>query len=127
MYMNELVQVHGISIVDGKILLIREKDVWGLPGGIIYPQENNIECLVREVTHRIFPFCNLVVGEIYNIFFIELAKERILRDSVYWIRVSGNISKTGVQEIGYISGKEALAKNFIHKGIIEHLVMKKFL
>ncbi len=124
--MNELVQVHGISIVDGKILLIREKDVWGLPGGIIYPKENNVECLVREITHRIFPFCNLIVGEIHNIFFIELAKDKILRDSVYWIRLSGN-TKAAVQEVGYFSGKEALAKDFIQKGIVEHLIMKRFL
>jgi len=44
----------GAAIIeDGKILLVRKRQSWILPGGKPEPKESDIECLCREVSEEL--------------------------------------------------------------------------
>jgi len=44
----------GVAIIeDGKILLVRKRQSWILPGGKPEPNESDIECLCREVDEEL--------------------------------------------------------------------------
>lgn len=40
--------INGIVIEDGKVLVVKKKDFWILPGGKLQEGESNLECLSRE-------------------------------------------------------------------------------
>ncbi len=45
--------ISAVIIEDKKILLVRKKETWILPGGKPEPGESDIECLIREVSEEL--------------------------------------------------------------------------
>ncbi len=45
--------VNAIIISDGRLLIVRKKDSWILPGGKIEPGESDEECLRREMSEEL--------------------------------------------------------------------------
>ncbi len=45
--------IDAIIIQDKKLLMVRKKKVWILPGGKVEPGETDLECLVREIAEEL--------------------------------------------------------------------------
>lgn len=84
--------INAASIKNRKILLVKKRKTWILPGGKPKKNESDFACLAREVGEelpktkiKIGKFCGTFVGETPH-------KNDFIRAKVYFAKISGNIS-----------------------------------
>lgn len=86
--------IAAVIVQDKKILLVKIKEVWILPGGQLKKDETEIECLNREVSEELPEF------KINNLKFYKAFKGRSPHQSdfinvkVYFATGKGNIKST---------------------------------
>jgi len=84
--------VFAAVIKDKKLLLVKKKETWILPGGKPEHGESDLECLAREVTLEEIPGTKLENIRYYNVFEgITPHKKDILQARVYFAGIKGEI------------------------------------
>ena len=87
----------GAIIDNGKILLVRKRQTWILPGGKPESSESDIECLCREISEEL-PDIKLDNIRYYGEFEgITPHKNDTLRTRVYFADIGGNLCKAGAE------------------------------
>lgn len=59
--------IDGVCIQDNRILLVKKKDIWILPGGKIEVSEEKNDCLIREFKEEL-PSIAISIKEFYKSF-----------------------------------------------------------
>ena len=92
----------GAAIIDnGKILLVRKRQSWILPGGKPEPSESDIECLCREVSEE------LSGTQLNNIRYygefegVTPHKGNILKAKVYFANIKGKLYPSSAEIVAY--------------------------
>lgn len=84
--------VHGLSIREGKVLLVRKKQTWILPGGKIEKGESDLECLYREFKEEL-PDIRVQNVQYYGSFEGITPHSKIsLATRVYRVDLEGNLN-----------------------------------
>ena len=99
--------IDGVAIKDRKILLVRKRQAWILPGGKPKKDESDIECLSREISEEILG-TKFQIKDYYGSFTGETPhKKYILTAKVYFIDVSevGNPARE-IAEVRWFSRDE---------------------
>lgn len=60
--------INAICINEGKLLLVKKKKVWILPGGKPYNSESDIDCMLREICIEELPGTRLENFRLYRSF-----------------------------------------------------------
>ncbi len=79
-------------IKDGKLLLVRKKQTWILPGGKPNPKERDLECLFREIGKEELPRTKLCNIKHYKDFEGQTPHTGdILKAKVYFSEINGRL------------------------------------
>jgi 8-oxo-dGTP diphosphatase len=95
---------------DNKILLLKKKRVWIIPGGKPEPGENDAECLWRECCEEKLPSVWMEIKEKYGEFegIIPYPEQTVLAKA-YFTKISGNFAPgEKISESKFVSYKDAL-------------------
>ena len=86
--------ISGIVIKEGrKLLLVRKKDIWILPGGKLEPEESNLDCLFREFKEEL-PDVKINEFYYYGSFKGKTPhKKDRLKTEAYFVNISGEAGK----------------------------------
>ena len=121
--------VNAVIIKHKKILLVKKKDIWILPGGKLEEHESHLECLAREMKEEISG-TEIFVDKYYDSFEGDTPHSQTpLRAYVYFARLKGRLGQPSAE----ISDRE-FVKNFkdykvseITKEIIDSLAKEGYL
>lgn len=121
--------IGAVIIKDGKILLVRKRQSWILPGGKPQPNEPDLECLCREVKEELSgtQLDNIqYYGEFEG---ITPHKKDILKTRVYLADIKGKIYKPNMEIEEYKWIKDANKYNLsdITSKIVDSLRKDKLL
>ena len=128
-------KIIGICITpEHKLLLIKKNNIWDFPGGNMYPEEKDVDCLVRTITEEQLPYCTLRVNNSLGVFFIGDYKEceRII---AYNVNINSDLTvgdgleeaeRFSLEELTDIKGMHQMTKTvdqmvmkFIGKGLLK--------
>jgi len=79
-------------IHNGKILLVRKRQSWLLPGGKPEPNESDLECLYREVSEELSG-TQLKNLKYYNEFIGNTHMQERFKTKVYFADIKGELGK----------------------------------
>ncbi len=84
--------IDAVCIQDGKLLLVKKKEVWILPGGKPYDSESDIDCMLREICIEELPGTRLEKFELYRTFRGVTPHTRdLLEARAYFADISGEL------------------------------------
>ena len=88
--------INAAIIKEGKLLLVKKKNIWILPGGKPEPDEKDLECLSREISVEELPGTKLCNIRYYKDFEGQTPhKGDTLRAKVYFARTSNKTGHSG--------------------------------
>lgn len=121
--------INAAIIKHKKILLVKKKDIWILPGGKLEEHESHLECLAREMKEELSG-TEIFVDKYYNSFEGETPHSRApLRAYVYLARLKGGLGQPSAE----ISDREFIRKfkdykvSPITKEVIDSLAKEGYL
>jgi len=117
-----------VVIEKGKILLVRKKDYWILPGGKIEKGESEIECLLREFKEEL-PKVKIKRLQFYNVFYGNSPqRKKPIFLKVYLGEIEGEITPSSeIEEACFV--KDPLKLNLVNvtRKVILSLIEKGYL
>ncbi len=120
--------IDAISFKDGKILVVKKKDIWILPGGKPEEGEDDIECLLRECKEEL-PDSQFIITKKYKEFIGQTPHTGdIIITKTYFAKVSGSIKPSAeISEANFISKEDisSIPLSDITSQIIESLIEDK--
>lgn len=122
--------INAVAIKDKRILLVRKRETWILPGGKPEERETDVDCLNREFSQEL-PGLRLVIGSLYGFFKGKTPHTGdILESKVYFAGVEGDKKPSAeISESAWVSRQEMNSYNLsdiTHK-IIYSLKMDRYL
>jgi len=118
-----------IAIKDEKILLVRKKETWILPGGKPDSEENDIECLSRELSEELPELSAVGDFKLYKSFIGQTPhKGDVIEVITYFGKIQGEI-KTAMEisEALWINNFDNIKLSDITAKIINSLYEDKYL
>ncbi len=120
--------INAITFKDGKLLLVKKKDVWILPGGKPEGDESDIDCLMRECKEEI-PNSIFIIKDKWKDFIGKTPNTGdLLNAKTYFAEISGDVSPSGeITESKFVSVSEAkyLKLSEITNKIVDSLIEEK--
>jgi|SRR3989344_2783396 len=122
--------INAVVIKDKRILLVRKRETWILPGGKPEERETDVDCLNREFSQEL-PELILIIGSFYGFFKGKTPHtEDILESKIYFADVEGDKKPSAeISESAWVSRKEMRAYNLsdITYKIIDSLKKDRYL
>jgi ADP-ribose pyrophosphatase YjhB (NUDIX family) len=120
--------INTISFKDGRLLLVKKKDVWILPGGKPNTDETDPACLFREGQEEL-PGAHFIVKEKYKDFVGRTPHAGdLLIAKTYFAEVSGSMVPSGEISAANFVSKEKISEfslSEITSQIVESLIADK--
>lgn len=116
-------------IKDNKLLLVRKKQTWILPGGKPMENEPDKNCLIREINEEI-PGTSIKILDYFEKFSGKTPhKKDILYAEVYFGKLIGNLGKPSMEinDVKFIHPSENYNFSDITQKIIKSLINEGYL
>jgi len=121
--------INSIVIEENKLLLVKKKETWILPGGKIEVGENDLECLSREISEEL---SNTKIKDVN--FYKEFSgitphSKKMIRAKTYFAKIDGELhnSSQEISDVRYVSNFKDYKISNITKNIIDSLIQDKYL
>ena len=123
------IAINAAIIQDGKLLLVRKKKTWILPGGKPEPEENDFECLCREIDEELSG-TKLSNIQYYGDFTGQTPhREDILRAKVYIANIDGELYQVregdSISEVNWVEDFSQYKLSDITSKIVNSLMQDK--
>jgi len=121
--------INAAIIQDGRILLVRKKQSWILPGGKPNPNESDLDCLCREVREELSG-TELEKFRYYGEFQgITPHKKDVLNVKVYFAGIKGELHQAAAEIIEYdwVNNKRRYNLSDITSKIVDSLTKDGYL
>ena len=122
--------VSAIIIRDKKILLVKKKDVWILPGGKIKGAEDHLECLVREIKEELNGTKIKENIEYYRVTFGKTPHKKYeILNEVYFAKIDGKLRgvSSEIKEYAWIKDTSKYNLSDITSEVIKSLKEEMYL
>lgn len=125
------IAINAAIVQDNKLLLVRKKQTWILPGGKLEIGENDLECLCREIDEEIsgtqikdIQFYNQFEGRTPH-------KGDILRAKVYFANINGQLYSVrdgdSISEVQWVNDFSQYNLSDITSKIVNSLQQDKYI
>ncbi|MBS3070929.1 NUDIX domain-containing protein [Candidatus Pacearchaeota archaeon] len=123
--MNKAIRL--VVIEDKKLLLVRKRDSWILPGGKPNEDEGGLECLLREIKEELQ--AEAIIGNFYDSFTGTIShKKNPWTEVIYFGKIKGIIYPSAeINDARLISYFECYNLSNLTKNIIKALKNDKYL
>ena len=121
--------VNAAIIKHKKILLVKKKDVWILPGGKLEEHESHLECLAREMKEELSG-TEIFVDKYYNSFEGQTPhSDAPLKAYVYLVRIKGRLGQPSSEILDreFIKNFKDYNVSAITKEVIDSLTNEGYL
>jgi ADP-ribose pyrophosphatase YjhB (NUDIX family) len=120
--------INAVIIKDKKILLVKKRDIWILPGGKPIWNESDYGCLVREIREELSG-TEIILKEYYNSFIGKTPyKKDELEVRVYFAEIKGELNNPSeeISEARFVNPYDYPISD-ITKKIVDSLMRNNFL
>jgi len=121
--------IYAALIKNRKILLVRNKNLWILPGGNLNENENHLECLVREIKEELSG-TEIIVNRYYNSFEgLTPHSQTPLKAFVYFVQLKGKLKEPSAEifDRKFVTNSGYYEVSPVTKEIIDSLAKEGYL
>lgn len=121
--------INSIIINENKLLLVKKKETWILPGGKIEEGEGDLECLAREVSEELSGTKLKDLNYYKDFDGITPHSKKMIKTKVYFAKIDGElyIPSQEIKDVRYISDFHNYNISNITKSVINSLIQDKYL